>query len=908
MNDRDDYSDNPYRGRADRDGGHDYDPLDGPPARGRRSRAEGSPWAEPEEPGSRHTGPSTGEFRTPRYAPRPDQEYDPLTPRRPARGQEPPAAPQRRGGAADALRGGRAARSGGGRGGRPRENGPGDAGPPPADDSTQDALAALAGLGSPAPSPAGEEPPRRARRERPEPEQAPPAPADEEPRAARRGRRSAEEETPRRGRANAEEEPPRRGRGRKRGRRDEEPGFLDGLPEDTGAFDAVAFPGVNSSADTGAFAALTDEDLRSRGARGGDAPDSGSFDSTPRRGRRHRGGAAEEAPEPVEESRRSGRRRRGPAEEAPSDTGAFEADAPPRGRRARRDRAPGADPRDTGSYETGSYDTGSYDTAAFDTGPRGAGPRSSGGHDTGSYDTGSYDTGAFPDGGDTADGGAPDAAEEEQPRSRRSRRSRAADEPAQAPRSRRRRGAAPDEVPEEEAEPAEAEFGAEDEDDEPAGRRGRGRGRRAGTRRGGRKRGRREEESAPAADEPAAEESGDDGYDDYEEPALSDIAEAYGGGRDSRRKAKELKRARLAQQQRTPEGRRAKRRGKGMTIFLVLVLIAVIGGGGFFVMRTYVFPPDFDGEGSGDVVYVIQDSQSGASVGQGLADLGVVASPRAFTNALEDLSAEELGQGLVPGSYSLALGMSADNAVRALLDPANRLGGRVTINEGRRNEQVLEQLSEETGVPYEELEEAHSRPDELGLPDYAEGEAAGYLFPSTYMFDPDTDAETMLKTMVQQFHATAEELELESRAEALGLTPDEVMAIASIVQAESGNTDDMPKVSRVVYNRLDIDMNLRMDSTCFYAIGEYGIALNNEQLARCQADTSGFDTYHKSGLPPGPFVAPGEDAIEAALSPAEGDWLFFVATDPENGVTEFTASETEFEQLKQEFMDNWSGG
>ncbi|CAL9579436.1 Endolytic murein transglycosylase [Nocardiopsis dassonvillei] len=897
MNDRDDYPDDPSRGRADRDSGRDYDPLGGPaPARGRRARQEGSPWAEPGEAGPRRPGPPTGEFRTPRYAPRPDQEYDPLSPGASARGQEPPAGPPRRGGAADALRGGRAARSGAGRSRDAGPGGPGGPERPPAADPTQDALAALAGLGSPAaPGPSAEDEPRRARRgrTRPEPDPEPPAPAEDEPRAGRRARRGGTEE------------PQRRGRGRKRGRRDEEPGFLDDLPADTGAFDAVAFPGVNSSADTGAFAALSDEDTRPRRARGGDDSDTGAFDSTPRRGRRHRGGAAEEASEPVEEPRRSGRRRRGPVEEPPAEGGAFIADAPPRGRRARRAQAP---PQDAGSYDTGSFggsarDTGSYDTGSYDTGSFGGSARDTGSHDAGSYDTGSYETDAFADG--PADTFAAPAEEEARPRSRRSRRG---GEPDEAPRSRRRRGAAADEEPEDVPEAEDTGFTDGADDEEPAGRRGRGRGRRAGgTRRGGRKRGRREEEPEEEPREAAEAEPADDDY-DYEEPALSDIAEAYGGGRSSRKKAKELKRARLAQQQRTPEGRRAKRRGKGMMILLVLALIATVGGGGFFVMRTYVFPPDFNGEGSGEVVYVIQENQSGLSVGQGLTDLGVVASPRAFTNALEDLPEDELGQGLVPGSYSLALGMSADNAVRALLDPANRLGGRVTIAEGLRNEQALEKLSEETGVPYEELEEAHSRPDELGLPEYAEGEAAGYLFPSTYMFDPDTDALTMLRTMVGQFNTTAEELRLEERAEEMGFTPDEIMAVASIVQAESGGEEDMPKVSRVIYNRLDIDMNLGMDSTCFYAIGEYGIALNNDQLAACAADTSGFDTYHKPGLPPGPFVAPGEDAIEAALEPAEGPWLYFVATDPENGVTEFTDSEAEFELLKQEFMENWSGG
>ena len=845
MNDRDGYPENPYRGRADRDSGHDYDPRGGH-TRGRRARPEPSPWPESEVSEPRSTGPSTGGFRAPRYAPRPEQGSDPLDPGRAARPQGPAGAPPRRGGAADALRGGRAARSGTR---RSKETGHGAVGGPSTADTTQDALAALADLGSPGgPAPVAEEPPRRGRRERPEPDPVPPAEAEEAPRTPRRGRRSAEEEPPRRGRG-----------GRRRGRREEEPGFLDSLPEDTGAFDAVSFPGVNSSADTGAFAALNEEDLRSRRADGGGTADSGTFDPTPRRGRRHRGVPTEEPTEETGRSR-SGRRRRGPVEEPPADSGAFNADAPPRGRRARR-----AQPvQDFGSHDTGSYATGSYDAGVV-----GAAPPAS-----------------APDGPEAFSGPGPE-------RPRRSRRGRepAADEVFE-----------PEEV-EDPREPEEEGFDEGADEEEPSGRRGRGRGHR-GTRRGGRRRGRREEEAAPEPEEDAP----DDGYDDYEEPALADIAAAYGGGRSSRKKAKELKRARLAQQQRTPEGRRAKRRGKGMMVLLVLALIAGVGGGGFFMMRTYVFPPDFDGEGEGEVVYVIEENQSGLAVGQGLTDLGVVASPRAFTNALESLSPEELGQGLVPGSYSLALGMSADAAVRALLDPASRLGGRITIREGRRNEQVLEQLSEETGIPYEEFEAAHSRPDELGLPEYAEGEAAGYLFPSTYMFDPDTDALTMLRTMVRQFHVTAEEVRLEERAADLGLTPNEVMAVASIVQAESGRVEDMPMVSRVIYNRLEISMNLGMDSTCFYAIGEYGIALNNDQLAACAADTSGFDTYHKPGLPPGPFVAPGQAAIEAALDPAEGPWLYFVATDPENGVTEFTDSEAEFEELKQEFMANWNGG
>ncbi|MEE2040433.1 endolytic transglycosylase MltG [Nocardiopsis sp. CT-R113] len=806
MNDRDDYPENPYRGRNDRERGYDYDPLSDPlpaqpPSRGRRARPEPTAWndgpAAPESAGTggyRGDGSSTDEFRAARHDPAGNDAPPPGRRRRAEPPAEPPSAQPRRTGAADALRGGRAARSGANRSREADAPRPGNRSqpqdpPPPhrgsAADPTQDALAALANLGAPS-APArpaeparpqersdAEPPPRRARRAQADPE--PPrrrgAPVEEGP--ADTGELPVEEETGRRGR-------------RKRGRRDDEPtgGFLDDAPEDSGAFDSGSFPGLTGSADTGAFAAVP--------------------------GPSRRRGAGRKRADRVEEEPRGAVHDPDPEEEPVS--GAFdEVEEAPRSRRGGRRRRRGAPVEETPLEADAPYER------------------------------------------DEADDSGADAPEEEP-------------EPDPEPagrRSRRRRG-------------------GEDEDGEPAGRRGR-------RKRGGRR-----------VEEPEEE------VDEYEEPGLADIAEAYGGGRSSRRKAKELKRAR-ANANRRGKGRRGGM-SKGLVVVLVLVLLLVVGGGGYAVMRTYVFPPDFTGEGSGDVVFVIDEGESGSTIAGNLADQGVVASSRSFVNALDAVPAEEIGDGLVPGTYGLAEGMSGEAAVAALLDPANRLGGQVTIREGLRNEQVLEELSETTGVSLEELQEAHAQVEELGLPDYAEGAPAGYLFPATYRFDPDTEAMSILKTMVTRYREVAEEMDLEDRAAELGYEPDEIMAIASIVQAESGKPEDMPKISRVTHNRLDIDMNLRMDSTCFYAIGEYGIALSNEQLTACQNDTSGFDTYHKSGLPPGPFVAPGQDAIEAALNPEEGDWLFFVATDPENGVTEFATTEAEFNELKERFEETWTGG
>jgi UPF0755 protein len=664
----------------------------------------------------------------------------------------------------------------------------------------------------------------------------------------------------------------RPGRGRRRGRDPEPPPVEE---ERRGRFGRRkrSRRAEEPAADTGEFLSDAPEEPGSYGAYGSGALEQVEQDEEPagRRGgrRRARGrGRAAEAPdegyatgemsveefrdeEPTGRSGRAGRRKRSRrAEEPAADTGAFLSDAP----------------EEPGSYGTGAFEqaeepgpwSGSFEQVDEPVGRRG---RAAEAPDEG-FATGEMSVGA-PDVPE-----APEAPEEEEPAPRRSRRRRAGsgDEPA-GRRSRRRRGRG-----------RRASDGFDVEDPR---------------------------EPLPPEPEPEAEADEDDDY-EYEEPALDDIAAAYGN---SRRQREMKRRAKQARQRKGGSGRgRRKGQRKTLMIILVVILVLVVVGGGYGIVRTYVFPADYSGEGSGEVVFVIESGASGTAVGENLVDAGVVASTRAFTNALDAVPPDELGDGLVPGTYSLAEEMSGESAVAALLDQDNRLGGRVGIPEGLRAEDIFERIAESTTLSQEELAEAYAQTDELGLPEYATAGPEGYLFPATYRFEPDADAMSVLRTMVTQYRQVAEEIDLEARAEAEGYDANEVMAMAAIIQAESGSEEDMPMVSRVIHNRLDIGMNLGMDSTCFYAIGEYGIALNNDQLAACESDTSGYDTYHKSGLPPGPIVAPGEAAIEAALEPADGDWLYFVATDPENGVTEFATTEAEFEELKARFQENWGGG
>ncbi|PSK97642.1 UPF0755 protein [Murinocardiopsis flavida] len=374
-----------------------------------------------------------------------------------------------------------------------------------------------------------------------------------------------------------------------------------------------------------------------------------------------------------------------------------------------------------------------------------------------------------------------------------------------------------------------------------------------------------------------------------------------------RRRAGTRKRAARSGRRPGPAAKRGPKRGRKASMLAVLVVLLFIGGvgtGGYVLLRTYVVPPDFEGDGKGDVQVVVAEGETGTDVGETLEEKGVVKSVRAFTNAM---SGENAG-GITPGTYALRSGMSAESALDMLLDPASRVGARVTIREGLRSTQILAELAKKTDIPLKDLKAAYKDTKALGLPDYAAKGPEGYLFPDTYTVEPKATAASLLKDMVARYKQQTEKLDLEQRADAVGLKPNEVMAAAAIIQAESGKHADMPKISRVVHNRLEEDMELGMDSSCFYVIDEYGIALTAPQLTACKAANSDYATYGRKGLPAGPFVSPGTHAIEAALDPAEGKWLYFVATDPENNVTEFAETYEDFEKLQQKFRQTQSPG
>ena len=309
-------------------------------------------------------------------------------------------------------------------------------------------------------------------------------------------------------------------------------------------------------------------------------------------------------------------------------------------------------------------------------------------------------------------------------------------------------------------------------------------------------------------------------------------------------------------------------------------------------------PPDYTGAGDGTVEVIIEKGDTLREIGQTLLDPGAIASLDAW---LATVAADPDASGIGPGKYEVHSRMSAANALQMLLDPTSRNVLKLVVREGDRVSEVIDNAAEVSGIARDEFVAALRLPKTINLPESANGKPEGYLFPATYEIDSTDTATTILQKMTARWKQAAGEMDLKKRAAAAGHTVEEILTIASILEVEAG-VDDYGKVARVIENRLALPMRLQLDSTVNYALGISKLQLTTEQMNH----ESDYNTYQVDGLPPGPIGNPGQLAIEAALAPVSGPWLYFVTVDPANMVTKFCVTYEDFLVLKEEFKKNVS--
>ena len=171
----------------------------------------------------------------------------------------------------------------------------------------------------------------------------------------------------------------------------------------------------------------------------------------------------------------------------------------------------------------------------------------------------------------------------------------------------------------------------------------------------------------------------------------------------------------------------------------------------------------------------------------------------------------------------------------------------------------------------------------------------GYLFPDTYDFPPDTKPAAVVAMLVKRFRKEWKP-ESSQQASKLGMTPREIVTTASLIETEAKLSEDRPLIASVIYNRLKIRMALAVDSSVIYASKLEGKWRNDGKVYKSDVERrSPYNTRLHAGLPPGPVASPGKSSLDAALNPAQSDYLYYVREPSRNdGAHNFYNNERDF--------------
>ncbi len=327
-------------------------------------------------------------------------------------------------------------------------------------------------------------------------------------------------------------------------------------------------------------------------------------------------------------------------------------------------------------------------------------------------------------------------------------------------------------------------------------------------------------------------------------------------------------------------------------VLAIIVVLAVAVGAGAVWVKRQIDPPGPAGEPQ---AIVVPEGSTSDDIGKLLVEEGVISSDFVWEWYLRVNG----GGPFQAGTYQLG-DNSAIGDVIDILDagPAPIEERSFTVPEGLMVPEILARLADpEDGLGFdlatmqELLDSGEIRWS--GQPaDQPSNE--GILFPETYRIAADADERAVLQLLVGQLEAVMTELDVASAQERFNLTPYEVLVVASLIEEETKVDEERPKVARVIYNRLSQGIPLGIDATSRY---EAILAGRDRGDIDFESD-SPYNTRRIAGLPPTPIAAPGRASIAAALSPAEGPWIFYVLEDAE-GHHFFTESNSEFLAAKE---------
>jgi UPF0755 protein len=268
-----------------------------------------------------------------------------------------------------------------------------------------------------------------------------------------------------------------------------------------------------------------------------------------------------------------------------------------------------------------------------------------------------------------------------------------------------------------------------------------------------------------------------------------------------------------------------------------------------------------------------------------LVDQGVVKNEASFRMFASLISYDD---NIHPGKYRIEKGMNNYSLVR-LLRSGKQEPVKLVIKKFRTLDSFVSAISSKLEVDSNEL--VHYLTDDAFLREYGLNKysSLGLFIPNTYEFYWNTSCEKFISRMKKEFEQFWNE-ERQLRAKRQGLSPNEVITLASIVEEETESKKERPLIARVYLNRLRANEKLQADPTARFAAGDFTIKRVDRNILTIK---SPYNTYMNVGLPIGPICIPSISSIESVLSPSEHNYMFFCASEKLDGTHNFAISYNE---------------
>lgn len=297
----------------------------------------------------------------------------------------------------------------------------------------------------------------------------------------------------------------------------------------------------------------------------------------------------------------------------------------------------------------------------------------------------------------------------------------------------------------------------------------------------------------------------------------------------------------------------------------------------------------------------IPDGASGDQIAQILSESHVIDDPKVYYSTIRSMQADML---IKPGDYRFTTYQDSESVVQQLIDGPNIAGVTLTIQEGLTVDQTAARVEETYGIPAADFlaqAKASNYVDDYPFLEGAYNDSLeGYLFPKTYSLGENPTADEIIRAMLDQFESETADLGLSAGAN--GLTSQQLVTLASLIERETAQADERPLVASVIYNRLDEGMPLQIDAAIVYARGGGSDTVTYDDL---EID-SPYNVYKNTGLTPGPICSPSRSSLEAAVHPADTDYLYYVLSPDGDGRHNFSEGYDEFLKNREAYESSLS--